>query len=150
MWREMEKHLGDFSSAVLTGVDGAGYPLSVRCQPEADRDLGVLRVTVSPGVDLRPGPAGLLCHRHDELLSGLKCFLVRGRLERDDRGWLLHPEKFVPGAGVGGLRGFVRFIRDGRRGAARYLAKRGLKRPTVPWDDVTALWAEIKSSKTEA
>ncbi|MCC9074657.1 hypothetical protein FKZ61_000820 [Litorilinea aerophila] len=88
---------------------------------------------------LEPGPACLLCHRHDERLWNLKSFVVRGRLLHDKEGWAFTPEKFIPGMGIGGLWGYVRFVLTGRRNTRRYLAARGLPRPKVPWGDWSAV-----------
>lgn len=147
MWDEIVEHLADFSSALLTCVDEAGYPFSVRCRPEPDVDEQVLRVQVPEYTNIQPGPAGLLCHKHDEQLWNLKSFILCGSLERGTHGWIFRPQRFTPGAGIGGLIGMVRFLRSGRRIAKRYLDKRGLERPSIPWDRVHALWAEVKTSK---
>lgn len=147
MWDEIVKHLADFSSALLTGVDEAGYPFSVRCRPEPDVDEQVLRVQVPEYTNIQPGSAGLLCHKHDEQLWNLKSFILLGSLKRGAHGWIFRPQRFTPGAGIGGLIGMARFLRSGRRIAKRYLDKRGLERPSIPGDRVHALWAEVKKSK---
>ena len=141
------KHLADFPNAVLTGVDSAGYPFSVRCKPEPDAGAQVLRVQLPDGTGIQPGPAGLLYHRHDEWLWNLKSFVVRGTLELDDRGWILRAQQFIPGAGVGGWLGKMQFLRMGRRNTKRYLERRGLPRPNIPWDEIEALWAQVNSEK---
>jgi hypothetical protein len=46
MWPEIVKRLPRFASAVLTGLDGSGDPVSVRCQPTLDHHAQVLRVAV--------------------------------------------------------------------------------------------------------
>ena len=140
MWAEITKHLYEFESAVLSGLDEAGYPFSVRCRPYPDAsDDEVLRVWLPPDTFLRPGPASLLCHRHDENLWKLKSFLVRGALSRDEKGWTFEPLRFIPGAGIGGLPATIRFFTGSRRNAARYLKKRGLARPRIPWDEINAV-----------
>jgi hypothetical protein len=144
MWDEILKHLGDFSSAVISGVDRLGYPVSVRCKPEPDDSAQVLRVQLPGSAGIEAGPASLLCHRHDEKLWDLKSFLVRGSLEQDASGWVLRPSAFVPATGIGGWVALVRFIRDGKRTSSRYLKKRGWPRPRIPWDEIQATWAEIK------
>ncbi len=144
MWDDILQHLADFPTAVLTAVDDTGYPFSVRCAPETDDATQTLRFRLPEDTRIRVGPASLLCHRHDAQLWNLKSFMVRGTLERDARGWMLRPRRFVPGAGIGGLLGLLRFVRDGRRRTRRYLEKRGLARPTVPWDRIHAMWREVK------
>ena len=147
MWDELVKQLGDFASAVLTGADASGYPFSIRCRPEPDAVAQALRVRVPEYANIQAGPAGLLCHKHDEALWNLKSFVVRGSLEQDAQGWLFRPQQFIPGAGIGGLIGMVKFLKDGRRCARQYLDKRGLARPSIEWDQIHAVWAEIKRTK---
>jgi hypothetical protein len=72
---------------------------------------------------------------------------LRGELGRDERSWVLHPRGFVPGAGIGGLIGLWRFVRASRRRTRRYLEKRGLARPEVPWDQIQAVWKEVKKGR---
>jgi hypothetical protein len=150
MWREIEKHLPEFPSAVITGVDPVGFPVSARCRPQVDAAERVLRVQLPPGADFQPGPAGLLCHTHDERLWNLKSFLVRGVLERDAQGWRLRPRQFIPGMGIGGLMSYARFVRQGRRNAQRYLEQRGWPRPRVPWGELKAFVDELKSGNPKS
>ena len=134
MWDELYRHLMGFDTAVLNGPDAEGYPYSIRCRPIPDPSAGLLKLDLGPaGAGIRPGPASLLCHEHDEGLWNQRAFLVRGRLERggagDPVGWAFVPERFVPGVGIGGARGMARFLLGARRSAAAYLRKRGLNRP---------------------
>jgi hypothetical protein len=131
VWDEIVTHLPSFESAVLSGLDGEGYPYSVRCQPYTDLVRQVLRMRLPAHIPVQPGPASLLCHMHDENMWNLKSFLVRGELSRDARGWSLRPQRFVPGAGIGGPMGMVRFLTSSRRNATSYLKKRELPRPRV-------------------
>jgi len=144
MWPEIVSNLAKFPSAVLSGTDAQGYPFSIRCIPEVDQARQVLRISLSGDVPIQPGAAGLLCHSHDELLWNLKSFLVRGRLEQDDRGWVFRPEKFIPGGGMQGPLGDMKAMIRTRGIANRYLKKRRLPRPKVPWDEIKALRAEAK------
>ena len=147
MWDEIVGHLADFPTAVLTAVDDTGYPFSLRCRPELDGSTQTLRLHLPEGTGIRVGPACLLCHRHDEQLWNLKSFYLRGELERDPPGWVLHPRRFVPGAGIGGLIGLLKFVRAGRRRTRRYLKKRGLARPAVPWDRIHEVWRDVKKER---
>ena len=52
-----------------------------------------------------------------------------------------------PAAGIGGLIGLLRFVRAGRRRTRRYLEKRGLARPGVPWDRIDAVWKDVKRGR---
>lgn len=139
MWDEILKYLPKFESAVLTGVDAEGYPFSVRCRPRANEEARVLRAQLPEDVSIRPGRASLLCHEHDENLWNLRSFLVRGDLRRDGLEWSFYPNTFVPGVAVGGLRGMVQFVVGSRRTTNRYLRKRGMSRPVVPWKEINAI-----------
>jgi hypothetical protein len=140
MWDELERYLPAFPSAVLTTLDAEGRPYSVRCRPGIKRSERLLRLDLAAeSALLRPGPASLLCHDHDEELWNLKSFLVRGKFERAEGEWTFVPERFVPGAGIGGALSMVRAIVDMRRSAAAYLKKRGLARPHIPWGEIAAV-----------
>jgi len=132
MWPEITRRLPRFASAVLTGLDAAGDPVSVRCHPTMDHGAEVLRVVVPDGLGMVAGPAGLLCHHHDEQLWGLRSFLLRGILEQTDHGWVFRPRQLVAGMDTTPLSN-LRLLRNGRRTAKRYLAARSLPRPTIPW-----------------
>lgn len=136
MWNKIVKYLPQFSSAVLTSVDADGYPVSVRCKPQLDAAAQVLRLRAPDDLGIQPGPAALLCHSHDERLWSLKGFAVRGTLERADEDWVLRPARFVPGTGLGSL---LPVILGAQRRTRRYLKKRNLPRPRVPWDKLKAL-----------
>ncbi|HEY7349913.1 MAG TPA: hypothetical protein VH599_16465 [Ktedonobacterales bacterium] len=136
MWNEIAKYLPQFPSAVLTSVDADGYPLSVRCKPQLDAAAQVVRLRAPADLGIQPGPAALLCHSHDEHLWSLKGFAVRGTLEREGDDWMLRPAHFLPGTGLGSL---LPAILGAQRKARRYLKKRSLPRPSVPWDKLKAL-----------
>ena len=147
MWPELVKELADFSSAVVTGIDGSGYPISIRCKPEPDADAQVLRVQIPEYAQIQPGPASLLCHKHDERLWNLKSFTVCGSLEQNARGWSFRPQKFIPGAGIGGMWAMVKFVQSGRRSTQQYLDKRHLVRPKIEWDTLHAIWEDVKRAE---
>ena len=149
MWDEIDRHLPSFESAVLTGLDPEGYPYSARCLPRPDPAARVLKVRLPARIPIQPGPASLLCHRHDENLWNLKSFLLRGVLMRDDEDWTFRPERLVPGAGIGGPMSMVRFILASRRSAKRYLEKRGLSRPRIPWQEVQEIKAKARTSEPQ-
>jgi hypothetical protein len=146
LWNEIVRFLPDFQSAVLIGLEDSGYPFSIRCKPEVDEKLQLLRVNLPDYVNIQSGPAGLMCHKHDEKVWNLKSFIVRGSLERSDGGWLFRPKKFVSGFG-GGVLGTLKFVRDGRRTAKNYLKKRHLERPIIPWKKINKIWEEIERSE---
>ena len=141
MWDDIVKHLGDFPNAVLTAVDEEGYPFSVRCTPEPDISNQILRIKLPPYLGIQLGSASLLCHKHDELLWNFKSFMITGSLERDESGCKLVPRRFIPGPGIGNFfLALIQMIRDGRRNTKRYLDKRGLQRPKIPWKDIQDLY----------
>jgi hypothetical protein len=146
-WNEMVRHLSDFESVVLTGIDTEGYPYSVRNRPRIDPFERVLLVEIPVGTPVQPGPASLLCHRYDENLWDLKSFLVRGDLTREGGGWIFHPERFVPGAGIGGPMAMVRFVAGARKTARRYLEKRGMPRPRIPWKQINEIKAQARTDE---
>lgn len=49
--------------------------------------------------------------------------------------------------GVGRALSYIRFLRQGRRTATRYLRVRGLDRPAVGWDEVASLLEAVSSEK---
>lgn len=104
------------------------------------------RLDVASGLDLQPGPASILCHSHNLFLWKLRSFLVRGSLEMVAGSYVFRPARFVPGIGVGGLAGMVRFAVSKRQAAKRYLLDRGLVRPTVPWDQLRRIQADARGS----
>jgi hypothetical protein len=146
MWTEITGHLYLFESAVLSGLDEEGYPFSVRCRPYPDTSgAEALKIWLPPGTPVRPGPASLLCHSHDENLWNLESFLVRGVLVKEAGGWSFEPGQFIAGMGIGGLTGMIRLFARSRRNAGRYLEKRGLARPRIPWDEINAARRAISS-----
>ncbi len=148
MWPKLIKNLTRFPNAVLTALDADGYPFSIRCVPKADPVAQVLRLLLPPGAPLQSGPASLMCHSHDKLLWNLSNFLVRGSLQQDGQGWLFRPTQLIPGTGFANPLDGLRMFFKARESAKRYLAKRGLPRPAIPWEQVRALRAEAKEEAT--
>ena len=58
---------------------------------------------------------------------------------------MLRPAAFISGAGIGGILTTLRAVYDMRRAAARYLARRGLAAPEIPWAQMEAAKAEGKA-----
>ena len=142
MWAEVVKHLARYPTAVLTSLDAEGYPFSVRCVPEPVAAEQALRLALPGYVAWQSGPAGLLCHQHDEQLWNQTNFVLRGRLEPAAGAWLFRPTQLIEGAGAG--QNPLGQVRDGRRAAQRYLDKRGLQRPRIPWDQLHAIYARAQ------
>lgn len=150
MWDKITKHLSKYDSAVLTGKDAQGYPYSVRCMPRADIHAQMVRVQLPPGVVLQPGPASLLCHRHNELLWNMASFLLRGNLAQDEQGWHFLPQQFIagtPGTGAGALISSLRWLLTSRQSARRYLEKRSLPRPSIPWSEIREVKDQARRSR---
>jgi hypothetical protein len=144
MWGEILRNVTLYPSAVLTGRDADGYPYSVRCTPRPDLAARAFRVALPPETPIQPGPAGLLCHRHDEAMWNLQSFVARGALIRDEAGWRFEPRSSIPGMDQRSPRAMLRFLTDSRRRAKEYLAKRGLPRPAVPWAEIIAVKEQAK------
>jgi hypothetical protein len=139
MWAEFVKQLATFQSAVLSGTDAEGYPCSVRCIPAPDHGAQTLRVAIGTDLQMRPGPASLLCHSHNDELWDLRSLNARGTMERDAQGWFLRPIAVIPEMGADNPIAIIRTIRHLRRTAANYFKQRNLPRPTVPWDKLEAV-----------
>jgi hypothetical protein len=136
-----------FRSAVLAAHDPEGRPTLLRVRPVARPADRAFAIEVPAGVGLREGRASLLCHSHDDKLDKLRSFVVAGILthEGDDQ-WLLTPDRYIPGAPSGGPVTLYRAIRDLRAAAARYLDRRGLARPAIPWTEYQDLRSKDRNS----
>jgi hypothetical protein len=129
--------LPEFSSAVLAAFDTDGRPTLLRTRPTAES--GSL-VVAADGEPLRPGPASLLCHSHDEKLWTLRSFVATGDLAQGaDGGWRFTPRRHIPGGTRMGPLRMIRTIRQLRSTAAGYLDRRGLARPLISWDEYRPL-----------
>ncbi|HET8843921.1 MAG TPA: hypothetical protein VFN35_20825 [Ktedonobacteraceae bacterium] len=149
MRNEIMANMKHYESAVLTGLDASGYPLSVRCVPELEANDLVMRVQLPPESQMQAGLANLLYHRHNELLWDMQSFLLRGKLEKDEGGWTFHPQQFTlgtPGKGIKGLLASLRWVRGARRQARNYLQKRRLPRPRIPWQEIRETKAQAQQS----
>jgi len=136
------RRLPEFGSAVLTAFDEQGSPTLVRVRPTADP--ANRSFSIETDASLRPGRASLLCHSHDEDLWTLRSFVVAGELSKDGEAWNLQPDRFIPGgADKLGPIAMIKIIRQLRGTARRYLERRGLARPRIPWQDVDELLAQL-------
>lgn len=146
MWDKIVAALNQFPSAVLTGLDADGYPFSQRCKPQPDHARQVLSIAPFGEARLQPGPASLLCHSHNEEIWNLKSAQVLGRIEQSEQGWVFIPERFLSGMAPSPLDQ-VQSLRNNQAEAKKYLEKRGLSRPRVPWEEIRALQAEGKKQR---
>jgi hypothetical protein len=136
---KLEGYLRSFRDAVLTGINAQGYPVSVRCHPQIDETEHVLRVRLPADIQILPGPAGLLCHSHDEKLWNLKSFALQGTLEHQEDISLFHVQRFLPGMNMAGAPGPLTTLMHARRTMKQILRKRGLPQPSIPWDQLKQL-----------
>ncbi len=131
MQGELRRALARFPDMVLSGLDGDGAPVGVRCRPRADGER--LRITRPPGVAAVDGPASLLAHSHDDRLWTLRSVVTTGTIAADGPDWVFTPTGLVKGTGLDGPLADLRAFVAARRRAGRWLARRGLARPRIPW-----------------
>lgn len=144
MWDDLVRSLGDYPTAVLTAIDATGYPFSIRLVPQPDPARQVLAVLLPEYVHAQTGPAGLLCHFHDDLLWKQTNFAAYGELEPDDESWIFRPVRVIEGAGAGNsLLPQMRF----RKSAKRYVGRHGMEWPAVPWDRLKTLYRRAQQAK---
>jgi hypothetical protein len=142
---QVAARLPDYRSGVLAAFDDAGRPTLLRVRPTVDGAGSAVVMQVPDDVDLRPGPASMLCHSHDDQVSAQNSFVVAGTLQRRDDRWALSTDRFIPGPGTGGPLAVLKAVRQLRSTAARYLQRRGLERPAVEWAAIDALWRKAES-----
>ncbi|BEL10354.1 hypothetical protein Q0Z83_085450 [Actinoplanes sichuanensis] len=137
--------LAGFDSVVLTAVDKSGAPVLLRTTARVAS--GGYRIDVPDDVPVAEGPAGLLVHRHDDKLWNLYNASVRGELFADGDGWLLKPDRLVePGARhKGSPLDQFRILRETKAATKRYLERRGLARPVIPWADYRAIRSRVRN-----
>ncbi len=138
MWAEAAKALAAFPTGVLNAIDAEGSPVSVRQASLAyDAQSGRMPVTIPAALDVREGPASVLCHYHDEKLWNQKVVLVRGRVERTGERWTFVTTSFTPPS-------MWQMLKGTRRATRSYLEKRGLEMPRVDFDVVSEMWKRVK------
>ncbi|MFZ1177472.1 MAG: hypothetical protein WAO15_14610 [Mycobacterium sp.] len=139
MWSEAAKEFANFTEAVLTALDPAGYPVSVRqMAPRYDAATGEFSVVWPPELPVAEGPATVLCHYHDKNLWKIRQIQIKGRLERRADQWVFTSTDFRrPPRSQ--LTLFWRMSRDMRRAGRRYLDRRGLEMPAVNFEALRAL-----------
>jgi len=131
---------------VLVTTTDDGTPSMRRVRVTGPGAAGRLRLDVPPDDQLREGPASLLAHGHDEQLWSLRSVVVTGELMAAD-GWTFRPERVV-GGGSGSPLAVVRQLRELRRTADGYLAKRSLPRPAIAWSSLRALKGQVRAGGT--
>jgi hypothetical protein len=131
--------LARYGSVVLAARDESGAPTLVRTTVTTEG--AGYRVAVPQDVAVVEGPASLLVHRHDERLWNLHNANVQGVLRADDDGWVL-----VPGRVVDPNQGTLQTLRACRAATRRYLERRNLARPGIPWGQYKAIRARAPKS----
>jgi hypothetical protein len=126
------RELPGFSSAVLATAGGDELPVLRRVRLHADGSAGGFVLECS-GPDLGAGPASLLLHRHDDLLSNQRQLGMPGVLSQSGDQWLFRPDRLLPNMFPDSPIEMVRTVYRARRSAARYLERRGLSRPAIDW-----------------
>jgi hypothetical protein len=139
------RQLATFPSAVLGTTTQDGAPLLRRIHVTGATG-DALTLDVPPDEDLRPGPASLLAHSHDEQLWSLRSLGVLGELV-DGPTWTFRPERLIGDSGRTTPLAMFRLLRGLRRTAQGYLDRRSLPRPQIPWDGVQALKAGGTASR---
>ena len=144
MSAEAAKWLGKFDEAVLTVLDADGYPLSVRVDTRTyNAETGRLPAALPDTLRAAEGPAGLLCHYHDEKMWKLKAIQVKGRLEKRNGEWDFVTTSFTPPSKLA----LFAFLKGTGTAAQKYLDRRGLKRPEVNWDSVNEIKRRVSEKR---
>ena len=136
MTADLSRRLEAYSSSVVTFIDDDGYPSSFRCVPVIGVE-GKLSLAKPRMLRVKPGPAGLLCHFHDEGLWNQRSFVAKGELRVSDEEIIFTPTSLVEGLAKG--RRMIALLSTGRRRARQYLQRRGLPRPEIPWGELRAI-----------
>jgi len=133
--------LARFPTAVLGALDPAGAPLLMRTTTTPVEEG--FEVRTEKDSDVAAGPATLLVYPPDQRLSGPYSAVVRGRLSELGAGrWLLIPDRVTgPSATDSPTDPALLLLKENQRAATRYLDRRGLARPRVPWDEYRKLAA---------
>ena len=130
---------------MLGTLDADGMPTLLRVGLGAATDEAVT-VEVSEGAEVRPGPASLLAHSHDERLWNMRRTVLLGDLRGADGAWTFEPTRSIGGEDSSPLA-LMRGIITMRRTAARYLARRDLPRPRIAWAEFKTLAAPGQGSQ---
>jgi hypothetical protein len=141
LWASAAKHMAKFDEGVVNAVDAEGYPLSVRqTSLPYDPNTGEMPVTLPDALGAVEGPASLLCHFHDENLWGLRAILLKGKLARREGKWIFVTTSFTPPS-------TWQMIKNVKKSARDYLAKRNLPWPVVNYAAIDQMWAEVKAAR---
>jgi hypothetical protein len=134
-WDERMDALANLSNGgVLSFVASDGFPFAARVSLRLDATERAVRIPQPPrGAALRPGPACLTAHHHDQGFTYMQNFQVRGELDAAEDGWVLRPRRLVGGLGITPARGYRRALEKWallwryRRIAVRSLYRRAVR-----------------------
>jgi len=152
MWNEtLGRLIATYQSGVLSSIEESGYPVSIRCQVQADAEHQRIMILDPPALAANwRGPASLLFHTHDARLERLRQLAVQGELVQEQDRLVFVVEKFITAKGrkesdqmphASSPLHMLRFFFLGWRKARRYLANRAEPWPPIPYDEVTRLIA---------
>jgi general stress protein 26 len=136
-----------FRSAVLAAVDDGGRPTLLRTIPEL-RD-GALFLPGPADQRLAARPASLLLHRHNDNVGAMRGMVLTGSIDVLDDGFSFRADRLIEGQKRLDPATATRVIRGLRREAGRYLERRGLARPRIPWDELRALKSAIRAGTVD-
>jgi Pyridoxamine 5''-phosphate oxidase. len=135
-----------YRSAVLATVDPDGFPSLRRVRLTPDPSGEAFLIDAPATAVPHPGPASILCHRHDDTLQNQYSFVTLGRVESRSGAWAFIPTRFIQGSGGDNPLGAIRKVIAVRRATKRYLSARSLPRPRIPWEDLDALYRQVTRS----
>ena len=129
-WHPRLNELGTtYPTAVLSIVCPDGFPFAMRVRARAHEADRMIRIDDPPeGAPLQPGLACLTAHSHEERLTSMQNFHVRGDLVLREGCWELIPHKLIggleaPASRLALIRGnagkAIRFHRTAKRELAR-------------------------------
>ncbi|HST03367.1 MAG TPA: hypothetical protein VLQ48_01380 [Chloroflexia bacterium] len=138
-----------YPTGVLTLIDDAGFPFSVRCEASFDDTTETITLHELPAnLAGYQSKACMLFHRHKADFSDQHELMIKGELTWEGKEAYIHPDGWLTGTGnsvddrmpvSGSLLDRIRFMRTGRRRAGEYLQKRGGEPwPPRPWAKMLA------------
>ena len=141
---EAVRGIAGYADAVLATVAGDAAPVLRRVRPTADPATGGLRLQGADPADLTGvTSANLLLHRHDDRLAGLRQLGLVGTLDAGTDGVRLHPTRVLASTVPSNPLALAPTLRRLRRTAQRYLDRRGLDRPVIPWAEYRRIAADL-------
>jgi len=137
------RRMRPFRSAVLAAVDDGGRPTLIRVIPEL-REGGLFLPTPADQ-RLATGPASLLLHRHNDNVGAMRGLVLTGSIDARGDGFRFRADRLIDGQKRLDPVTATRVIRGLRSEARRYLGRRELARPRIPWDEFKAIKAELRA-----